>query len=52
MLVFDGEIIKALILYTKVEAFISLLITKNKSFDAGFIRLDKIVGQISLHISL
>ena len=44
VLVFDSNIVKTPIIHTKAEAFIWLLIEKNRCFDKRFERLDKAIS--------
>ena len=52
ILVFDGNIIKTPIIYTKAEVFIWLLVKYNKSSNRGLQRLDKAVGQVDFDSNL
>ena len=51
-MIFDGNIIKTLIIYTKAKSFISLLIKKNRCFSKKLKKPNKVVSQISLDVSL
>ena len=52
ILVFDSDIIKALIIYAKVEVSIWLLVKEDRCSGGGLGKLDKAIGQVGLDISL
>ena len=52
LIIFDNKIIKALIINTKVETTIWLLIKKNKYFYKRFKRSDKTINKVNFNINL
>ena len=52
ILIFDGNIVKTLIIHTKAEASIWLPIKKNKCSGGGFGRPDEAVGHVDFDVSL
>ena len=52
ILVFDGDIVKTLIIHKKAEASIWFSIKKNKCSGGRFGKLDEAVGQVGFDISL